>query len=88
MESVLDTASLGRPRALVDPVGGDTLPDGRLVLADANADPLGLGEDGTGKGVHGTGHGAILVVDTEALTLDVLLADERFRSPVAVRCVP
>jgi hypothetical protein len=84
---VLDTASLGRPRALVDPVGIDVLPDGRLVLADANADPLGLGEDGTRKGVHGTGRGAILVVDPDAPMLDVLIADERFLSPVTVRCV-
>jgi hypothetical protein len=87
LELLLDSASLGRPRALVDPVGGDSLPDGRLVLADANVDPLGLGEDGTRKGVHGTGRGALLVVDPGARTLDVLLADERFRSPVAVRRV-
>jgi hypothetical protein len=84
---VLDTAGLGRPRALVDPVGGDVLADGRLVLADANADPLGLGEDGTGKGVYGTGRGALLVADPDARTLDVLLADERFVSPVVVRRV-
>jgi hypothetical protein len=37
--------------------------------------------------VHGTGRGALLVVDPGARTLDVLLADERFRSPVAVRRV-
>ncbi len=84
---VLDSLTLHRPRALVDPVGGDTLPDGRLVLADANADPLGLGEDGTGKGVYGTGRGAIVAVDPAAGTLVTLLADERFVTPLAVRRV-
>jgi hypothetical protein len=87
LRRVLDSAMLHRPRALVDPVGGDTLADGRLVLADANADPLHLGEDGTGKGVYGTGHGAIVAVDPDAPAITTLLADERFVSPLAVRRV-
>ena len=84
---VLDSTTLHRPRALVDPVGGDTLPDGRLVIADANADPLKLGEDGTHKGVYGTGPGAIVAVDPDAATLTTLIADERFVTPLCVRRV-
>lgn len=87
LQRVLDTYSLGMPRAMVDPVQGDSLPDGRLVIADANADPLGLGEDGTGKGVYGTGRGALLAIDLNIPTLSTLLADERFVSPIAVRRV-
>lgn len=84
---VVDSLQLGRARALVDPCGGDTLADGRLVVADANADPLGRGEDGTGKGVYGTGPGALLVVDPVRATVETLLADERFVMPLAVRRV-
>jgi len=78
---------LHRPHALVDPVGGDTLADGRLVLADANADPLDLGDDGMHKGVYGRGRGAIVVIDPDAGTLSTLIADERFVTPLCVRRV-
>lgn len=84
---LLDSVSLGRPGALRDPVDGDTLPDGRVVLVDGNLDPLGLGPDGTGKGVHGTGPGALVVIDLRARTLEILLADARFVSPMCVRRV-
>jgi hypothetical protein len=84
---VLDSASLGRPHALVDPAGGDVLADGRLILADANADPLGLGDDGTRKGVYGTGPGALVAIDPDAGTLETMLADARFVTPLAVRRV-
>jgi hypothetical protein len=87
LQRVFDTSSAGTPRAMVDPVHGDVLPDGRLVIADANADPLGLGADGTGKGVYGTGRGALLAIDLNMPMLTTLLADERFVSPVAVRRV-
>lgn len=87
LRRVVDTAALGTPRALVDPVHGDVLPDGRLVIADANADPLGLGEDGTGKGVYGTGRGALLAVDPDVPSVTTLIADERFVAPIAVRRV-
>lgn len=84
---LLDSVSLGRPGALRDPVDGDTLPDGRVVLVDGNLDPLGLGPDDTGKGVHGTGPGALVAIDLEARTLEILLADARFVSPMCVRRV-
>jgi hypothetical protein len=84
---VVDGALLDQPRRLVDPVGGDVLADGRLVLVDANADPLGLGGDGTGKGVYGTGHGAVLAIDPDRPAVETLLADERFVTPLAVRRV-
>lgn len=87
LELVLDSVQLGRPRAMVDPCGGDTLADGRLVVADANADPLQLGEDGTGKGVYGTGPGAVLVIDPVRATVDTLIADDRFVMPLTVRRV-
>jgi len=87
LELVVDSLLLGRPRAMVDPCGGDALADGRLVVADANADPLQLGEDGTGKGVYGTGPGAVLVIDPVWATVETLLADERFVMPLAVRRV-
>ncbi len=80
-----DTLALGA-HALVDPAYGDMLPDGRLVLADANADPRGLGSDGTGKGVYGTGHGAIFVWDpARPAALELLAADATLVTPVAVR---
>jgi DNA-binding beta-propeller fold protein YncE len=48
-----------RDPGLERPLGMDLLPDGRLVVADWDADPLGLGPDGAG----GLGHGAIFVTD-------------------------
>ena len=82
---VADTRTLGA-HALVDPAYGDVLPDGRLVLADANADPRHLGPDGTGKGVYGAAHGAIVAWDPERPgALEVLLADATLVTPVAVR---
>jgi len=87
LQLVVDSIQQGRPRAMVDPCGGDTLADGRLVVADANADPLGLGEDGTCKGVYGTGPGAVLVIDPVAATVETLIADERFVMPLIVRRV-
>ncbi|MFT7464442.1 MAG: hypothetical protein ACI9EF_002798, partial [Pseudohongiellaceae bacterium] len=87
LQLVVDSVQQKLPRAMVDPAGGDTLADGRLVIADANIDPLNLGEDGTGKGVYGTGPGAVLVVDPAQATVDTLIADERFVMPLTVRRV-
>lgn len=87
LQRVVDTAWLGAPHTMVDPVHGDVLSDGRLVIADANVDPLSLGPDGTGKGVYGTGRGALLVIDPDLPSLTTLIADERFVSPIAVRRV-
>ena len=84
LELLVDSIRLGRPRALVDPAGMDVLPDGRLVVADANADPLALGEDGTGKGVYGTGPGALMVVDLAAGSVEPLVASRDFVTPVRV----
>jgi hypothetical protein len=80
-----DTLALGA-HALVDPAYGDVLPCGRLVLADANADPRRLGPDGTGKGVYGAAHGAIVAWDPDRPgELGVLAADASLVTPVAVR---
>lgn len=80
-----DTLALGA-HALVDPAYGDVLPDGRLVLADANADPRHLGPDGTGKGVYGAAHGAIFAWDpARPAALELLAADATLVTPVAVR---
>lgn len=82
-----DTQALGA-HALVDPAYGDVLDDGRLVLADANADPLRLGPDGTGKGVYGAAHGAVLAWDPDRPgTLEVLAAGPELVTPVAVRVI-
>jgi hypothetical protein len=85
MRPAADTLALGA-HALVDPAYGDVLPDGRLVLADANADPRHLGPDGTGKGVYGAAHGAIFAWDPERPgALELLAADTTLVTPVAVR---
>ena len=84
----LDGALIGRAHTLVDPVGGDTLADGRLIVADANADPLGLGEKDAGFGVYGKGKGAILAMGLgDKPTVTTLVADPAFVTPVAVRRV-
>ena len=84
----LDGALIGRAHTLVDPVGGDTLDDGRLIVADANADPLGLGEKDAGFGVYGKGKGAILAMGLgEKPTVTTLVADPAFVTPIAVRRV-
>ncbi|HEX5009531.1 MAG TPA: hypothetical protein VFY71_03945 [Planctomycetota bacterium] len=84
---VADTRRLGA-HALVDPTTGCCLPDGRLAIADANADPRHLGPDGTNKGVYGTAHGAVVAWDPDAPAhLEVLLAGDAFVTPVAVRVV-
>lgn len=79
----VDSAGLGE-RALIDPAGGDLLEDGRLVLADANSDPLRLGPDGTGKGVYAVGRGAVVAVDWRDPAVEVLVASERFVMPLDV----
>lgn len=84
---LIDVHSLGRPHVLHDPALGDALPDGRLVVADASADPLGLGPDGS-KGFNGSGPGAVLALDPQARTVETLLASPRFVTPISVRRVP
>lgn len=84
----LDSAMLGRSHLLVDPVNGDTLPDGRLIVADANADPLGLGEKDAGFGVYGKGKGAVLAIEIDGTPkVTTLIADKAFVTPLAVRRV-
>jgi hypothetical protein len=84
----VDSAVLGKAHLLVDPVNGDTLPDGRLIVADANADPLGLGEKDAGFGVYGKGKGAVLAIEVDGTpTVTTLIADKAFVTPIAVRRV-
>ncbi|HZM01336.1 MAG TPA: hypothetical protein VFD43_13905, partial [Planctomycetota bacterium] len=82
----LDGALLGRAKMLVDPVGGDTLPDGRLIVADANVDPLGLGEADAGKGVYAKGKGAVMALQLDGTPeATTLVADKAFVTPIVVR---
>ena len=84
----LDGALVGRTHLLVDPVGGDTLADGRLIVADANADPLGLGEKDAGFGVYGKGKGAVMAIGLDGEpTVATLVADPAFVTPIVVRRV-
>jgi hypothetical protein len=84
----LDGALVGRTHLLVDPVGGDTLADGRLIVADANADPLGLGEKDAGFGVYGKGKGAVMAIGMDgAPSVATLVADPAFVTPIVVRRV-
>lgn len=78
------------PRTFVDPTGGVALPDGRLALADANADPLRLGHDELGRGVYGSGRGCVVAIDprAEAPRGAVLVASPRFVTPIAVAVAP
>jgi len=65
---VAEGAPLARPSGLA------FLPDGRLLIADPEADPSGLGPDDVG----GLGHGAILVVDVASCAppcMPALLSD-------------
>ncbi|RKY20511.1 MAG: hypothetical protein DRQ55_07450 [Planctomycetota bacterium] len=87
LHTVVSSTTLGRRHALADPAGGDVLPDGRLLIVDANLDPLHLGPDGTGKGVYGTGPGAVMWLDPEQQTLALALASERFVMPLDVHVV-
>lgn len=85
LRCVAETSVLGA-HALVDPTWGCPLPDGRLAIADANADPRHLGADEGGKGVYGRGHGAVFAWDPDRPdALEVLAASELFVTPVAVR---
>ncbi|MCB9897865.1 MAG: hypothetical protein H6825_07675 [Planctomycetes bacterium] len=81
---LIDSYSIGRPKALHDPALGTALPDGTLAVADANLDPLGLGEDGS-KGFQGSGPGCVVRLDPQARTIEVLLASPAFVTPVSVR---
>lgn len=81
---LIDSYSVGRPRALHDPATGCVLPDGRLAVADANLDPLGLGEDGS-KGFMGSGPGCVVALDPVARTIEVLVASPRFVTPISAR---
>lgn len=55
------TQAAADPR-FVQPLGAAFLPDGRLAVADWDADPSGLGPDSVG----GLGHGAIFLVDVRS----------------------
>jgi hypothetical protein len=85
LEMRVDPNRLPR-HTLVDPAYGCALPMGSIVIADANADPKQLGADGTGKGVYGTGHGALFETSADAPdSLRLLIASDLFVTPVAVR---
>lgn len=81
---VIDSRIAGRPKALHDPAYGDTLRDGRLAVADANLDVLGVGPVGT-KGFAGTGPGCVVALDPAAGTVTPLVVSRRFVTPVCVR---
>lgn len=67
-----------------DPPSG-LLYGGALLLVDANADPLGLGDDGRGAHFAGVGRGAVYRVDLQTRQATVFCADPMFRNPVRLR---
>ena len=76
------------PRTFVDPTGGVALPDGRVAMADANADPARLGHDGLGRGVYGSGRGCVVAIAPDGTGAEVLVTSPRFVTPIAVAVAP
>ena len=75
-------------KRFVDPTRGDLGPDGALYFTDSNADPLGLGPDRAGKGVQGTGPGAVWRLDTGKKVLSLVYSGKAFVNPIALKVVP
>lgn len=73
-------------RELRDPTCA-TLHAGTLWVSDASADPLGLGDDGTGRGFAGHGRGALFAVDPASRAVRVAAAGAQLCNPARVRVV-
>ena len=71
-----------------DPTRGEVGKDGCLYFTDSNADPLKLGPDGAGKGVTGTGPGAVWRFNLEDKSLSLVVSDKRFVNPISLKIVP
>ncbi len=67
-----------------DPVGGLLWQD-KLYVVDASADPMGLGDDGTGRAFAGNGRGAIYVFDLLKGKGELLMASKQFANPARLR---
>ena len=61
--------------------------EGSLLVVDANADPLGLGDDGTLHHYGGVGRGAVYRVDLKTKTAELFVASKHFVNPVRIRKV-
>lgn len=59
--------------------------EGGLLVADLNADPLGLGDDGTEVHFGGEGRGGIYRVDLRSGEVELFVASPEFINPVRVR---
>jgi hypothetical protein len=66
---------------LADPTGGVYEGPNKILVADMNADPLGLGYDGVGLGYSTFGRGAIYRVDLRTGQLTVAVASPMFVNP-------
>ncbi len=75
-------------REFRDPTRGDLGPDGAIYFTDSNADPLKLGPDAVGKGVQGTGPGAIWRFDLEKNTLELLYSGKPLVNPISLKIAP
>ncbi len=73
-------------RELRDPTCA-TVYCGRLFVTDGSADPLDLGDDGSGKGFAGHGRGALFEVDVETRAVKLAIASPDFCNPVRVRAL-
>ena len=74
-------------KKFVDPTRGDLGPDGCVYFTDSNADPLNLGPDRAGKGVQGTGPGAVWRYDYRKNELTLVYSGEELVNPISLKVV-
>lgn len=82
------TTVLASPPEFRDPVRGCFTDDGRILFADANADPEGRGADPVGKGQNITGPGALFYCDPTTGAVTLAATSPRFVNPVDVTRLP
>jgi len=73
-------------KELRDPTCATTF-GGTIWLSDGSSDPLGLGDDGSGKGFSGHGRGALYAVDPGTRAITLAKASPLFCNPTRVRAV-
>lgn len=76
------------PEEFVDPVDAIPLAPGWILVADASADPLGLGTDGTGIGFGGKGRGAVWFVSLATGRATLAAASPALVNPAGLVAVP
>jgi hypothetical protein len=62
--------------------------NGQLLVVDGSSDPLGLGDDPTGRGFGGKGRGGVYAVDLATRAVSLFCASPDFINPVRLRIVP